>query len=215
MQIQSVFDPSFRKYEQVVEGCDFTALLAALNSATSKPADAVIYVPSCPELEATEAFKALSDRYYGGMPIQIGYCNGYNTKLNCVEYHRDSEVNIAADDIILLVGSQQDIDTKDYTYDTAKIEAFLQPAGTATEFFATTLHYAPCACVKDGFRVAVVLPKSTNTQKPEFTPVSGEDKLLTARNKWLIAHEEAQTERVCGAHVGLVGDNIDVCGCVK
>ena len=32
-----------------------------------------------------------------------------------------------------------------------------------------------------------------------------EDKLLTAQNKWLIAHEEAQ---IPGAFCGLVGENI-------
>ena len=44
--------------------------------------------------------------------------------------------------MILLVGRQQDI-TEDYTYDTDQIEAFLVPAGTAVEMYATTLHYAP------------------------------------------------------------------------
>ena len=34
--------------------------------------------------------------------------------------------------------------------------------------------------------------------------INGEDKLLTAQNKWLIAHEEAQ---IPGAFCGLVGEN--------
>ena len=33
----------------------------------------------------------------------------------------------------------------DHTYDTSKMEAFLVPAGTAVEVYATTLHYAPCS----------------------------------------------------------------------
>ena len=32
---------------------------------------------------------------------------------------------------------------EDFTYDTSKVEAFLVPAGTAVEIYATTLHYAP------------------------------------------------------------------------
>ena len=81
------------------------------------------------------------------MPIQIGCCNGHNKKLNAVEYHRDSEVDIAVDDLILILGKQQDIE-EDHTYDTSRMEAFLVPAGTAVEVYATTLHYAPCH-VKD------------------------------------------------------------------
>ena len=54
--------------------------------------------------------------------IQIGYCNGSNVKLNALEYHRSSEIDIAVTDLILLLGCQQDI--KEDTYDTALVEAF-------------------------------------------------------------------------------------------
>ena len=138
------------------------------------------------------------------MPIQIWYCNGNNKKLNAVEYHRSSVVDIAVIDLILLIGRQQDIEA-DFTYDTAKIEAFYVPAGTAAELYATTLHYAPCSAGEDGFRCVVVLPRDTNLEL-NFTPgKDGEDKLITARNKWLIAHEDAKIE---GAFNGLKGENI-------
>ena len=32
------------------------------------------------------------------MPVQLGWCNGHNTKLNCLEYHRDSYYNKEAED---------------------------------------------------------------------------------------------------------------------
>jgi len=82
--------------------------------------------------------------FYGELPVQIGYCNGHNVLLNAVEYHRCSEVNVAATDAVLIVGRQQDV-TENCTYDTAKMEAFLVEAGTAVELYATTLHYAPCS----------------------------------------------------------------------
>lgn len=167
MKIESVFDASFRQYGKVVKGLHLDELLTAL-SKTEKPTDGVIYVPGDDSLENTPAKKELEDNVYGGMPIQIGFCNGTNTKLNCVEYHRDSEINIPCEDMILLLGKQTDI-TPDYHLDTATIRAFLVPAGTAVEVYATTLHYAPCEAKKGaGFRVAVVLPKGTNTDKPEF-----------------------------------------------
>ena len=51
----------------------------------------------------------------------------------------------------------------------------------------------------------MILPKGTN-EDLTFTPdKDGEDKLLTAQNKWLFAHEEAE---IPGAFCGLVGENI-------
>ena len=141
MKIQNVADASFRKYGKVLEGYDLSALLKEMKH-TPVPED-VVYVPSVEELEALDVAKDLRNKAYGGLPIQIGYCNGHNKKLNAVEYHRNSEVNVAVTDLVLLIGWQQDIED-DFTYDTSKIEAFLVPAGTAIEVYATTLHYAPC-----------------------------------------------------------------------
>ena len=136
----------------------------------------------------------------------MGYCNGNNVLLNAVEYHRDSEVNVAQTDMILILGKEQDIE-EDGTYDTGKMEAFLVPAGTVIEVYATTLHYAPCNVNGNKFRAAVILPKGTNTDVPAAQNNTKEDKLLFARNKWLIAHEEAGIE---GAFVGLKGANLSV-----
>lgn len=91
MKIQSVNDQAFAAYGKVVKGFDFSSLLATLEANSEKPADSVIYVPSVDILEAESVFSEIRDNCYGGMPIQIGYCNGTNTKLNCFEYHRDSE----------------------------------------------------------------------------------------------------------------------------
>lgn len=204
MRIQNVADDSFRRYGKVLEGYDFTELLKEMKH-TPVPED-VIYVPSVEELEALLVAKELQNRGYGGLPIEIGYCNGHNKKLNGLEYHRDSEINVAVTDLVLLIGHQQDVE-KDFTYDTSKVEAFLVPAGTAIEVYATTLHYAPCHVDDNGFQCVVVLPKGTNTELTFEVPAEGEDRLLTAKNKWLIAHEEAAIE---GAFNGLKGENITI-----
>ena len=204
MKIQKVTDPAFRKYGQVLEGYDFTGLIKEMKH-TPVPED-VIYVPSVEELEALDIMKDLQNKGYGGLPIQIGYCNGHNKKLNAVEYHRNSEINVAVTDLVLLIGHQQDIEP-DHTYDTSKIEAFLVPAGTGIEVYATTLHYAPCHVNEGGFQCVVVLPKGTNTDLTFQTEKTGEDSLMTAKNKWLIAHEEAAIE---GAFNGLKGRNIQI-----
>ena len=204
VEILKVTDTAFKKYGKVITGIDFSDILTAMED-TPLPED-VAYVPGLDSLEKCESAKLLENSVYGGMPIQVGYCNGNNYLLNAVEYHRDSEINIAATDAILLVGCEQDI-AEDGTYDTAKIEAFLVPAGTAVEVYATTLHYAPCNVAEDGFKVVVVLPKGTNTDIAKGEAVTAEDKLLFARNKWLIAHPDAKIE---GAFNGLVGENISV-----
>ena len=126
MKIYKVTDPEFRKYGRVVKNVDFTDLVARLKK-TPLTRD-VAYEPSVPELEAAKGvYKALQDTTYGEMPIQIGYCNGYNKTMNAMEYHRSSEINVAATDAVLLVGLRQDLE-EDFSYDSSKVEAFF-PAG--------------------------------------------------------------------------------------
>lgn len=205
IKIQKVTDESFRKYGRVLTSeYDVAELIQAMEK-TPCPED-VIYIPSDKEIEKLLVMKDFTDSLYGGLPIQIGYCNGHNNLLNAVEYHRSSEVNVACTDLILLLGSEQDIEA-DFTYDTSKIEAFLLPAGTVAEVYATTLHYAPCGVDGNGFRCVVVLPKDTNLDLVAQPGTAAEDKLLTARNKWLIAHADAKID---GAFNGLKGENIQV-----
>ena len=207
MQIKNVTSRAFKPYGRVIKGFYLRGLQEAMEKVEC-PKDAVVYYPSVKELEDLKIFKQFSEEAYGGMPIQIGFCNGNNHVLNAVEYHRDSELNYAATDMILLLGLEKDI-TKEHTYDTSKMQAFLVKKGTLVEVYGSTLHYAPISTTEDGcFRVAVVLPKGTN----EPLPVRGkahtsEDKLLTHVNKWLIAHPESGLGDT-GAFVGLVGENV-------
>lgn len=205
MKIYNVADPEFRKYGQVLAGYDFTEIVEKMQE-TPLPDD-VVYEPSIAELEALPICRQLSSQGYGEMPIQIGYCNGHNTKLNAVEYHRSSEINIGATDLILLLGLESDVE-EDHTYDTAQIEAFLLPKGTAVELFATTLHYAPCNANEGGFRDVIVLPKGTNYPLTDEHKAGGEDALLAATNKWLIGHAEGGLPE--GSFIGLKGENITV-----
>lgn len=207
MKIYSIHDPEFTPYGKVLEGYDTALLLKTLDEVTPLPSG-VEYVPSQPELEALPIAGQLSANAYGGMPIQLGWCNGHNTKLNCLEYHRDSELNCGTEDFILLLAREDEI--RDGGLDTAAVKAFLVPAGVLVEVYATTLHYAPCAArAGAGFKVLVVLPRGTNGPKPEIVPLNGEDKTLWACNKWLLAHADSD-EAAQGAHVGLRGVNVDI-----
>ena len=207
MKIYSVNDPEFREYGRVVTGYDLTELLEGMMK-TPCP-EGTIYVPGDPELEKLAVSKQLEKAMYGFIPIQVGYCNGHNKMLNALEYHRSSEFNIAVgEDAILILAKQTDI-SPEHKLDTATCKAFCVPAGVMVEVYATTLHYAPCQTSDNGFRVVVILPKGTNYDLPEKIEVlDGEEKLMTATNKWLLAHAEGG----CGenAFIGLEGENLSV-----
>ncbi|MCQ2742988.1 MAG: DUF4867 family protein [Bacilli bacterium] len=201
MEIKSVFDADFKRFGRVVEG-DFTSLLASLKE-TPLPEKGAAYSPSCKELESEEMVKFFEENVYGEMPIQLGYCNGHNQQLNCLEYHKGSEVNLANEDFILLLGSVFDIE--DGKLDTSKVVAFKVPAGVAVEVYGTSLHYTPCGVNGSAFKVLIVLPKGTNVN-----PIRGsKDKMLWATNKWLLAHKDSNAA-AHGAYVGLVGENIKI-----
>ncbi len=205
MQILSVYDEAFRPYGRVVEGYPVEGILKAL--AETPCTDAVVYEPRIEALHQAENAEEIGTALYGGMPFQLGFCNGHNTKLNCLEWHRDSEFNLGTEDFILLLAKQEEI--IDGKLDTAKVKAFKAPAGVLVECYATTLHYAPCQASDKGFRVLIALPDKTNT---DYRPGGGAntmDAMLWARNKWLIAHPETG-EAADGAWAGLVGENIDI-----
>ena len=212
MKVKQVTDTSFRKYGKILTGIDFSEIYNVLEE-MDYPED-VEYAASFGPLEEPEFRQKLSNTLYGELSVEIGYCSGHNKMLNALEYHRSSEANVAVTDIILLLGHQSDI-TEDFTYDTAQLEAFFVPAGTAVELYATTLHYVPIGTKENdyAFKMGVVLPFGTNfplgvtlgaEAEKEILP---EEKLLFAKNKWLIAHEESGEE---GAFIGLTGKNISV-----
>ena len=208
MKIYSVYDPEFKPYGQIIDGME-DVCAEIVNVLKDAPCPAgVDYVPEWAPIQELPAAQTVSDNLYGGMPVQLGWCNGHNTKLNCLEYHKDSEYNLGVSDFILLVAKQDEIE--DGVLDTAKVKAFKAPAGVMVECYATTLHYAPCSAkLGDGFRVLVALPKNTNTEMPKLQVRSFEDKRLWARNKWLLAHKDT-SEAAAGAYVGLVGENTDI-----
>ena len=209
MEIISVADKRFKKYGRVIKNIDFGTLVDAMKE-TFVPEN-VVYEPTVENLEKLEVAAEIKNKFFGELPIQIGYCNGHNELLNAVEYHRSSEINVAATDESLILGNLWDAED-DFTYDTSKMEAFLVPAGTAVELYATTLRYAPCGVDNKGFQVAVILPRGTNfeltTEHAKCPLCGGEDALITAANKWLIGHEEGGLPK--GSFIGLKGKNLNI-----
>ena len=208
MKLYPVTDPAFRPYGRIVTGLD-TAKAEILQALAGTPLpNGTDYVAEDACLQGLPAAAEISEHLFGGMPYQLGWCNGHNNALNCLEYHRDSEFNLGTEDFVLLLAKQEEIEGG--KLDTAKVKAFRVPAGVLVEVYATTLHYAPCHTdAAKGFRVLVALPKGTNTGKPEIKNNGGDDALLWACNKWLLAHPDS-AEAKAGAYVGLTGENIKI-----
>lgn len=202
MVLYEIDSDKFRRYGRIIKIPNLDELLSCMSDFQIN--EGVVYEPSVDILENNNQAEWLKNTFFGELEIQIGYCIGKNNKLNAVEYHRCSEINIAATNMVLILGCQQDI-TDDYTYDTSMMEAFIVPAGCAVELFATTLHYAPCSYEDSGFKVMVVLPKGTN-EPLDMKHSEGEDALLAAKNKWLIGHPDAELPK--GTYIGLTGENL-------
>ena len=119
MKHYSVFDPAFRRFGQVLEGYDFSTLFRATGAQINLPEQGFDYCASLPELETLPEAKTLQARAFGGLPIQIGCCFGRNHTLNCLEYHKSSELNLAADPVVLLLACQTELE--DFQLNTEKL----------------------------------------------------------------------------------------------
>lgn len=205
VKIHSVFDDEFKSFGRIVKGFDFSEIIAKMEQ-TEIPENGNVYFASVKELEDCSVFADVQNILYGGMPIQIGYCNGRNTTYNGFEYHKGSEINIAVTDFMLVLGHTYDIE--DNKYFVGNETVFFVPKGTAIEMYQTTLHLSPCRVTDEGFKDVVILPKGTNT--PLDKKIKNDDlesQLLLQKNKWVIAHKDREPLVKQGAHIGLIGEN--------
>ena len=215
--IRSVSDGDFAPYGRILSGVDFSDAIQYMVQYTDIPREGNIYIPSDERLEQQPIYRYLMDTVYGGMPIQIGYCNGRNSTYNGFEYHKGSEINVACCDFMLVLGHTWEI--RDNTYDIRDAKVFFVPEGSAIEMYQTTLHLSPLKVSDEGFRDIVVLPRGTNTPLEKGGVVScncgdaakgscdPEQQLLLQKNKWVIAHPEREPLIKQGAHPGIIGEN--------
>lgn len=207
LTIYSVSNPTFLSFGKVLEGYDFSGFINTLGS-KFLPHDGNTYTGCDSDLMALPVVHQLKRNFYADMPIEAGYCNGQGTKLNALEYHRGSEVDIAGTDLVLFLDHLSSI--VDNKINSSSVTAFFVPAGTAVQIYETTLHFAPCRINKNGFRCGIILPEHTNEAFSErIEPVSKEDRLLWMRNKWLIAHKDSIPASK-GAYIGIAGKNLEI-----
>jgi hypothetical protein len=203
----AVTDPEFAPYGRVVD-FDSYILAETCKKAVFMPKTGTLYETDLPELEALQDFERIRRVLRGEGSCQAGCCWGHNTMLNALEYHRASEHNIAVTDMAVLLASQLDMEGLELP--AGKVKGFFVPAGTTVEFYATTLHYAPCQVDEAGFISIVVLPRGTNYALDASRPDGYDGRLLWAKDKWLIAHADDTADVKAGAYPGLHGENYDV-----
>ncbi|MGN1419335.1 MAG: DUF4867 family protein [Acutalibacteraceae bacterium] len=205
-KIYSVFDNEFKPYGKVIESFDFSSLIKIAQEKTEIPESGNFYTPSFSEFEMENCFLQIQNRFYGEMPIQIGYCNGKNSTYNGFEYHKGAEINIAVTDFMLVLGHIWQIENNCFAVGNERV--FFVPKNEAIEIYQTTLHLSPCKTCDEGYKDIVILPKGTNTPlESKETNLQGENRLLLMKNKWILCHPEREPLMKQGAFPGLIGEN--------
>ena len=202
IEIFSIRDEKFKKYGNVLQ-LETDEIVKACEKLTL-PESGTEYVASVDSLEKLNMSENLREIMFGGCEAQIGITHGYNSFMNGLEYHRSSEVNIAATPLVLILGLQYEMDGNEY--DSSKVKAFYLEKGDAVEVYATSLHFCPCQVSDKGFSCVVVLPKDTNTllEKPAY------DKLLFKKNKWIICHDKNDALIERSVYPGIHGVNHEI-----
>lgn len=198
-----VFSSEFSDYGRVLKmDC---AEISEEASEIPIPETGSVYLPSEERFERLPIASRIRDAVFGTLDTQVGYCYGYNDRLNATEWHASVEFNVAVTDLVLILGRRQEIDGNGMIH-SARMKVFFLPVGTAVEIYATTLHFCPCQTGKSGFGCVVGLPTGTNLTLDEPSA----DPLLFRRNKWLLAHEDNAKSIARGAVAGITGGNLCV-----
>ena len=192
----------FQKYGYVLEG-DYSDIVAFLLKHSPMPKENNLYVRDDQNMADLTSINVIKEKIFGLTDIETGYCNGYNSKLNCLEYHASIEVDIAATDLVLLLATQDDI--KDGLIDSKDVKAFYVKKGQCVVLNPFVLHFSPCKVSDDGFKCAIILPQGTNR---DLNKVPSDPKLWK-ENKWLYAHKESKQASL-GAYIGITGENTEV-----
>lgn len=202
VKLYRVTDDEFAPFGRVID--TDTAEIVALDEKIEMPQSASSYLPSEPKFEALKIADEICQNYFGEMPTQVGYCWGHSNKLNALEWHTSSEVNIAVTDLILLLAPLSKF--KNGTIDSSEVRGFFVPKGTCIEVYATSMHFCPIEVSEGGFGCVVALPKGTNT---DLENAHG-DKLLFRKNKWITCCMDNEALIARGVVAGITGTNYEI-----
>ncbi|MHB1336746.1 MAG: DUF4867 family protein [Candidatus Humimicrobiaceae bacterium] len=207
-QIFNLRSSNIKKFGKAVVNIDFSEAIEYMLNNTVIPEKGYYYTPSLEALENMKLREEASKLIYGHMNIQIGYCNGKNVMLDGLEYHKGTEVCVAATETVLFLGSL--VDMEGITFNSSHVEALYLDAGDAFEMYPTTMHFCPCHTTTHvpGFKTIVLLPEGTNYKIDNLKILPyGEGRLLWARNEWQFVHPDNKIGIEQGNYPGLLGEN--------
>lgn len=188
IEILPITDKSFASFGRILDSKYFKDAIEYLDNNTDVPDSGNNYVAHADLLEEAIESKDVYNDVFGGIKLQYGYVNGHNQLLNSLEYHKSSEINIAASSLVIMVGHYKDI--KMLKYNTKNVKAYFVPEGTVIEFYPFTLHFSPCEVLETGFKCGVILPYHTNVDFVKANKLNhDEDQLLFKTNKWILSHQ--------------------------
>jgi hypothetical protein len=209
IKIHHIDDSLFETYGRVLDSKPFRSAIDYLTNQTTVPTQGNEYIAHDKVMKSTIDNESVYNDVFGGLPVQYGYVNGHNQLLNAIEYHKSSEINIAASSFVILVGHHQDIEMLEYKANL--LRAFYVPKDTVFELYSKTLHFSPFEVVNTGFKCGVILPLGTNVDFVNNTVLDTfEDQLLFKTNKWLLCHEECTKFIDLGAKGKILGSNIKI-----
>lgn len=202
IDIFSIKDDEFKTYGRVLD-IDASEIVNECKK-IQMPDAGTEYMLSVDALEKLECSEKIRELTAGGCEAQIGICMGHNSFMNALEFHNSSEINIAAEPLVLLLGLEYEMDGKEFSSE--KVKAFYLEKGDIVEVYGTTLHFCPCQVCDDGFKCVVALMKGTN----DVLDKSSDDELLFKKNKWLICHDENKALIQRGVYPGIHGKNFEI-----
>lgn len=168
------------------------------------PESGSCYVASEPKFEQLAIANEFRDKCFGELEIQTGYCWGSSHKLNALEWHKCSEVNVSVTPLVLLLAQMSDF--RGGHIDSSRVKGFYVPEGKCIEVFATSMHFCPIQVQDGGFGSVVVLPKGTNVPLDRTYA----DKTLYRKNKWLVCCEDNDALKEKGVVAGISGTNFEI-----
>ena len=204
--IKSIFDECFDGYGRVLDNTPYKTLCSKLEKFTVIT-HSNVYKANEKAIFDESAHRAALN-VFGGIDIQIGYCNGMNQTLNGMEYHKSPELIVAATDILLFLAKPSDL--KNFsTLDSSCAKVFFAPKGSAFTLKSETLHLSPSCVHKSGFKSVIILPKGTNLDLDEkrTDDMEKESSILFKKNKWMITHKDREPLVSQGVKIGITGIN--------